>query len=222
MGPIQLTDIDLDKKVEELLDETKLFKDELDNIPKVQPEIEVTNNSTPSEMGDFFKTEDHKTASHKTQAEINRTEGLFSKENINNNEVEYSKDRIENTIKKSRGLAENLKAIKAQRVDFEVEQEVPTIDISNQTEVKAEEVQKVRPKLSMDLLSEIQSRRLEYGTPNIATVGLPRPELSPINLNPDPIISNNFLPNENEGIDNGSDSSSSENNSIQEATEAIN
>ena len=178
MGPIQLTDNDLDKKVEELLDETKLFKNELDNIPKVLPEIEVTNNSTPSEMDEFFKTEETKqeiptiesynktevdhtevdaTASYKIQSEVNITEGIFSKENINNNEVVYSKENIEQRINNNRGLAANLNAIK--------------------------------------------SRRLEYGSPNVANVGLPRPELSPINLNPDPIISNNFLPNENEGID---------------------
>jgi hypothetical protein len=47
-----------------------------------------------------------------------------------------------------------------------------------------------------NLFSDIKSRRREYGTPNISNVGLPRPELSPLNI---PSTSN--LPDDNEGID---------------------
>jgi hypothetical protein len=58
-----------------------------------------------------------------------------------------------------------------------------------------------KPEIS-GLLSQINSKRLEYGTPSIASVGLPRPELSPLN-----IPSTSKLPevtniiNVNEGID---------------------
>jgi hypothetical protein len=127
----------------------------------------------------------------------------------------YFKEKVEVETKPKipAGFGSLFDQITSKRKDFEVEQEVPTIEISNQTEVMAEEAvaPTVRPTMAGDLMSQIHSKRLEYGTPNVATVGLPRPELSPINLNPDPIISNNFLPNENEsieGIDNGSDSNS--------------
>jgi hypothetical protein len=106
------------------------------------------------------------------------------------------------------------------------EKEVPNIEITNQTEIiksndNNEEpvIPTVRSKMSMDLLSQINSNRLEYGTPSIATVGLPRPDLSPINLNTktELLEDKTNIVVDNEGIDNSSDSNSSETKPIQEA-----
>ena len=93
--------------------------------------------------------------------------------------------------------------IKSKRKDLDSPVEVPKpqIEINNPT-VETQTVETSEP-ISQDnknsgflnLFSDIKSRRREYGTPNISNVGLPRPELSPLNI---PSTSN--LPDDNEGI----------------------
>jgi len=77
--------------------------------------------------------------------------------------------------------------------------ENPTITVEVDPVVNKEAVQETKDPEISNLLAQINSRRLEYGTPNIASVGLPRAELSPINLNP---ASSSILPVvDNTGID---------------------
>jgi hypothetical protein len=78
--------------------------------------------------------------------------------------------------------------------------EVPNIEITNPTEIIAEEpiAPTIRPKMDMGLLKQINSRRLEYGSPSIANVGLPREDLSPLIINK---ASSYNLPDVNEDID---------------------
>jgi hypothetical protein len=110
---------------------------------------------------------------------------------------------------KTTAFSSLLEQINAKRNDKYVVGSTPIIENPTLTvevehvETKKLEVPKDKPEV-LNLLKDINSRRLEYGTPNIASVGLPRPELSPINLNP---ASSSVLPEvDNTGIDESDDS----------------
>jgi hypothetical protein len=101
-------------------------------------------------------------------------------------------------------------------IEGRLEQELNPTSSYNTEEVKIVEstgTVEVKPTDTVvgDLLAQINSRRREYGTPNIANVGLPRPELSPINLNP---ATSSNLPEDNTGIDDSGESSNSPEDNI--------
>jgi hypothetical protein len=134
----------------------------------------------------------------------------------NSDGSESSKSAMDHYFKKDEpekpaGFASLFDQINAKRNNKDVVGSTPEIEITNITEevIPIENIEAVldtktpedNPVIN-NLLAQINSRRLEYGTPNIANVGLPRPELSPLNL---PTSSN--LPDDNNEIDESEDSS---------------
>jgi len=150
------------------------------------PVIKTNSESPPSDMSQYFTKEE-------AEQEVNP-----------NIEITNIIDEVK--PEKTTAFSSLLEQINAKRNDKDVvgsspiiENSTPTVEVQPVENIEAVQETKTQDPAISSLLKDINSRRLEYGTPNITTVGLPRPELSPINLNP---ASSSALPDiDNTGID---------------------
>jgi len=213
---INLTILDIIEDEEELIEPERLPTDAPLFKVSNSPVLKENSESPPSDMSQYFtKEEPKKEVSPAGPSLIEQFKKDWNErdEAIATRVAQEVTPTVEVSPEKPTAISSLLEQINARRNDNDVVGSSPIIEnpilIVEQVETvvnKELEGNKDDP-ASSSLLRDINSRRLEYGTPNIASVGLPRPELSPINLNP---ASSSILPDiDNTGIDESDNSSES-------------
>lgn len=198
MGPIRVTDNDLDKLVEETSTQAKLLNQELENKSEIKDQTEIIedNNSTPSEMGNYFTDTKQEVIQENKSDKPKGFTSLFESIRAKRKYHDDSDDLIEltkNTVinfQKAEGLFSKDNILNTEdHLSKEMEVLYSKENIDNSV--------KERPILAQNLKA-IRSKRLDYGSPSVANVGLPRGDLSPLIINQ---ASTSKLPDINEGID---------------------
>ena len=192
---------------------------------KDNPKIEISKHSTPEDMKDYFiKEESNNTVEETKPIEDSKIEIIHSEEldnlaktltpRIKDDYIEPDNTKIfenldpellpEKEDKKTK-LISSFKNIKDnQKAEGLFSQETTSLikeELSKENDLlySKDNINKTleeRPHI-VEALKAIKSKRLEYGSPSVANIGLPKGDLSPLIQNEN--ISN--LPNDNEGID---------------------
>ena len=207
---------------------------------KDNPKIEISKHSTPEEMKDYFiKEESNNTVEETKPIEDSKIEIIHSEEldNIAKNLTPRIKDDyiepdnakvFENLDPKLLPDLDYHSKIKTMKVNQIAEgyfsqestsQIKDTLSKENEIFFSKENIEnkiKERPNIA-ETLKAIRSKRLEYGSPSVANIGLPRGELSPLILNQD----SSNLPDINEGIDLENDNSEDNNHNEKDSQERL-
>ena len=207
---------------------------------KENPKIEISKHSTPEEMKDYFiKEESNNTVEETKPIEDSKIEIIHSEEldNIAKNLTPRIKDDyiepdnakvFENLDPKLLPDLDYHSKIKTMKVNQIAEgyfsqestsQIKDTLSKENEIFFSKENIEnkiKERPNIA-ETLKAIRSKRLEYGSPSVANIGLPRGELSPLILNQD----SSNLPDINEGIDLENDNSEDNNHNEKDSQERL-